>query len=118
MSIENGKQPAFPVDNLEAAFGSQGLSKREWFAGLAMQGMLCNPKNDRDSGDTLAEYSIEYADALLKAIESEPKESAIDMLKAIVSHSNQPEMDDAQFRLFARENAQYVIDSNKGGQNG
>jgi len=40
MATENGKQPAFPVESLGTAFGSVGLSKLEWFAGMAMVGLL------------------------------------------------------------------------------
>jgi len=66
----NGKQPAFPILTSEmGAFGSKGLSKREWFAGLAMQGFLANP-NDCHQGDIpmLCRDSVRYADALLKAL--------------------------------------------------
>ena len=59
--------PAMPiVDNDD--FLEYGLSKREHFAGLAMQGMLC------DSGLKLvhakyAEYAVDMADALLKELD-------------------------------------------------
>lgn len=36
MSIENGKQPAFPNSSLETAFGSTGLSKFENANGWAV----------------------------------------------------------------------------------
>ena len=54
-----------------------GITKREHFAGLAMQGLLSNSKmGDSDLHDSAAEWvadiaetSVEYADALLKELE-------------------------------------------------
>ena len=61
----------------EIKFG--GLTKREYFAGLAMQGIMSNsalvnmelnPKNNlKDS--VLAEYSVRMADLILKELEKE-----------------------------------------------
>jgi hypothetical protein len=70
---ELGNQSASPLLDKDRADGplgcvAVGLTKREHFAVMAMQGLLCNPKNDRDSGSTLAEYSVEYADELLIAL--------------------------------------------------
>ena len=52
-----------------------GLTKREYFAGLAMQGELASQDNDGAWGDEdmdrMACRSILAADALLKALESE-----------------------------------------------
>ena len=36
---EIGALPAFPTSSLEAAFGDKGLTKLEWFMGMAMQGL-------------------------------------------------------------------------------
>jgi len=66
MSTENGKQPAFPTTSEGAAFGCQGLTKMEWLAGMALQG-ICSA----DKGVTYvdaAEFAIKHADALLKAL--------------------------------------------------
>ena len=46
-----------------------GLTKREYFAGLAMQGMI-NDSYDQDF-DLLASNAVEMSNALLKALESE-----------------------------------------------
>lgn len=76
MSAENNEtQPAFPViyDGNVAA----GLTKREYFAGLAMQGMLANNWNEYSERDEdcsfLARAAVNYADALLTSLSGETK---------------------------------------------
>ena len=53
-----------------------GLTKREYFAGLAMQGILANPNgvmnehgNWMRSPESIARMSIKFADELLKQLE-------------------------------------------------
>lgn len=60
-------EPAFPViDPINKAFTKKGLSKREYFAGLAMQGLMSNP----DYGlIDIAKESIAIADRLLEQLE-------------------------------------------------
>ena len=74
---KNGDTPAFATPSVFKEFdkieqGSFGLTKREYFAGLAMQGMLANnsimtaTQFDRKS---LAEDAVWCADELLKQLE-------------------------------------------------
>lgn len=44
------------------------LTKREYFAAMAMQGMLSNHVDFNVYVDNIAAYSVEYADALIKAL--------------------------------------------------
>lgn len=101
-NMENGKQSAFPEiktrqgnkDNMNTGnaygdtFSEGGLTKREYFAAMAMQGMLakssqcvsrdpdvnkesmedCKQKR-RDWIKDVADSSVIFADALLKALE-------------------------------------------------
>lgn len=70
----SAKEPAFPIHLAEGEtwnqlkYGSScGLTKREYFAGLAMQGLLANSAEDelqRGVG-RIAHISVEHADALL-----------------------------------------------------
>jgi hypothetical protein len=70
--MENGNKPAHPI-NKDHVDGRdyKGLTKREYFAGLAMQGILANASQDfsileRD----VAHTSVCMADALLKSLET------------------------------------------------
>lgn len=51
----------------------EGMTLRDWFAGLALQGATSTgglykyPKDPRTYEQYVAEYSYEYADAMLKA---------------------------------------------------
>ena len=67
--MNNGDTPAFPFEG-GANNGQQpydGLTKREYFAGLALQGLLAG-KYTFTGGDDPVTGAIEYADALLKAL--------------------------------------------------
>jgi hypothetical protein len=66
--MENGKQSAFPLDGNHIGHPDTiGLTKREYFAGLAMQGLLA--QDSWASEKVLAENAIIYADELLKQLE-------------------------------------------------
>ena len=92
--MKNGKQPITPsmwtkfgdgADDYqplkdgqktgwEVKFG--GLTKREYFAGLAMQGMISNMKPSSMNGieeipSNIAKWSLHFADELLKQLENE-----------------------------------------------
>jgi hypothetical protein len=43
----------------------QGLTIREHFAGLAMQGIRSNPNNSNNTPEFIAEQSVKIADALI-----------------------------------------------------
>ncbi len=76
--MNNGDSPAFPFPapiqaGVPIAFDEvQGLTKREWFAGMAMQGILANPQIIEGMGDAErkfedgARFSFRWADAMLK----------------------------------------------------
>jgi hypothetical protein len=75
--MNNQDTPAAPIAlyqyvNEDGSFvngGASGLTKREHFAGLAMQGLLAH--YGKRGGDECASYAVEYANALLKALEGE-----------------------------------------------
>lgn len=83
----NGNEAAFPrvtsyehpddFDNFRDVRSDGGLSKREWFAGLAMQGMLAGFATETDIPHqhipvTIASFSVMCADALLAELAKEP----------------------------------------------
>lgn len=74
--MKNSEQPAFPKVKGEhdCQFSSDdlhGLTKREYFAAKAMQGMLANPEiTNHISGFPSTREVVGYADELLKQLES------------------------------------------------
>lgn len=83
--MENSKQPISPTTYTRCGEGNNdfkplkdgektgyeikfgGLTKREYFAGLAMQGLIANQRYPYSSA-RLTEMSVEMADALLNAL--------------------------------------------------
>jgi hypothetical protein len=82
----NGSWPAYPhqalgTDGLPQSEPCPGLTKRELFAAMAMQGLLANPRlpdmqantGERATERVISEQCVEFADALLTALkESQP----------------------------------------------
>ena len=72
------EKPAFPHTEPIVKMGTEfneyhpGLTKRQWFAGKAMQGILANPEVIEGLGDVerryadVAKQSFRCADAMLK----------------------------------------------------
>ena len=73
--MSNGDMPAIPVmDEVEGHGQHYGLTKREHFAGLAMQA-LSNVPEASSNEVRLAQWSVDLADALLEALEEKSNES-------------------------------------------
>lgn len=74
--MENSNQPAFPPNAGWEHPEVKGLTKREYFAGLALQGLLSNPGfierftvNDGYSHwESICEESVELADMVLRKL--------------------------------------------------
>ena len=77
--MNNSDRPAMPIaiDNGDGSINyMHGISKREHFAAMAMQGMLsCTDDGDCEMHSAgvfsghLSRNAVEFADALLKALE-------------------------------------------------
>ena len=72
MSNNNGDTPASPFDRNDSIWQEAGLTKREHFAGLAMQGLLAS--NAMYGGSTekrgaLARDAIAHAEVLLEELD-------------------------------------------------
>ena len=75
----------------------------------------------RDALEAERAFWTASTDSLTKSLEAEKVKNANggefkDMLQQVLNHSNRPEMDDAQFRMFARENINYLLYGNKEGK--
>jgi len=61
--------PAFPCTSDQFAMGFEGMSLRDWFAGLVLPSIVADNESRGISGSSLAEdaadRSYEYADAML-----------------------------------------------------
>jgi hypothetical protein len=75
--MENKNQPVHPTTNWDQLSTGEivhvtdyiGLTKREWFAGMALQGWLASSiTNDIPDKAMAARKSVEYADALLSEL--------------------------------------------------
>lgn len=58
--------PAFPTENAYMVSTQQGMTLRDYFAGRAMQGMLCENSGIRYPTDELANFAYAVADAMMK----------------------------------------------------
>lgn len=73
--MENTEKPAFPSTDGQT-FENDDLTKREYFAGLAMQGLLANGFQNvaGDHTKLIAHLSISCADELLKQLNKSPNQ--------------------------------------------
>ena len=58
----------FYHENYRTSFGKPGLSKREYFAAMAMQGISAKGLFAELEYSDLAEWSVKQADALIEAL--------------------------------------------------
>ena len=71
-TTQNNGGPAFPIPTLEREYWDReqgepnGMSLRDWFAGMALQGALACPASSGKIAD-FASDSYQYADAMLAA---------------------------------------------------
>lgn len=72
--MNNSDKPAMP-QSLKMSdathIHSPGLTKREYFAGLAMQGLLAKHGDDDYEEGKIAEYAINHAEQLLEELEKD-----------------------------------------------
>lgn len=61
--------PTFPT-----AHGSYGLTKRQYLAGIAMQGLLASGDAENEHPHKVACYAVECADFLIRALNGENSE--------------------------------------------
>ena len=70
--MENSNKPSYPVTREVISNAHVGLTKREYFAGLAMQGIMTNNKTEPTIPihfQNIAEDAVRIADELLKQLE-------------------------------------------------
>jgi hypothetical protein len=70
--MKNGKKPAFQtsIGMSNSEMENMGLTKREYFAGLAMQGLATKKPSDHEDDITrIVRTSVLLSDALLEELE-------------------------------------------------
>lgn len=61
-------ESAFPITNTSSEADMRGMSLRDWFAGMAMQGLLSSEdKEDIAVYECVAEMAYRQADAMMEA---------------------------------------------------
>jgi hypothetical protein len=77
----NGNDLAHPVKYLhdEDFFCLGGLTKREWIAARAMQGMLADPYNS-ERFEVIADEAVRAADALIERLSADPVAEGLNLL--------------------------------------
>lgn len=65
--MNQGDQPAFPAEDHRNGMQYGGLTKREYFAIMAMQGLIMSNYSNAECN---ASEAIRHADELLKQLES------------------------------------------------
>lgn len=71
--MTNKNDNAFPAEFSDGSFNS-GLTIREYFAALAMQGNLASCTEAFPKAETIAKMSVEYADALIEELNKAEKQ--------------------------------------------
>jgi hypothetical protein len=66
MEKTNGDDPVTPITGANYRPNTDGLTKREHFAGLAMQGLIA-----ANNWTNISERSVHFADALIFALNKE-----------------------------------------------
>jgi hypothetical protein len=71
MTTKDNGGPAFPVPMFSIGHAKyqseqQGMTLHDWYAGMAMQGIIACPTTEGDH-DALAKWSHEMADAMMAA---------------------------------------------------
>lgn len=66
MATVNDGGPAFPVESTDhAKYGIAGMSLRDWFAGMALQGMLAASDGCGGEYRSTSEQAYRFADAMI-----------------------------------------------------
>lgn len=81
--MSRADDPAFPAklasDYVGAVKRASGLTKREYFAGLAMQALIPNYRTERskEGDEALAFLAVKQAEALLAALSSDSSKEGL-----------------------------------------
>lgn len=72
LNYPNRDQPAFPTSEANAHTYETGLTKREYFAAMAMQGIIATitiGRGEPEFVSLIVESAVKHADALIEELE-------------------------------------------------
>jgi hypothetical protein len=76
----NGNDSAYPSNFAPERYNPEfGLTKRELFAAMAMQGLLADPYSTQEFAD-MASMSVQVADALIERLNADPVAEGLNLL--------------------------------------
>jgi len=58
-------------ESMDLYSDATGLTKREYFAAMAMQGFAAAPEGENTTIEGVAKYSVKWADALIDALNAD-----------------------------------------------
>lgn len=67
--MKNSEEPIYPITNQGTLRNRNGLTKREYFAAMAMQGILANENTGLSSNEVIAKESVKLANLLLTELD-------------------------------------------------
>jgi hypothetical protein len=74
----NGNDAIYPMATEGDGF-SDGLTKRELIAAMAMQGLLATP-GEYEHAKTIAQWAVDQADALIERLSADPVAEGLNLL--------------------------------------
>jgi len=98
--MKNKEKYIYPITN-EVPEGFEGLTKREYFAGLVLQGILAKEGYNFSLYSMIADISVKIADELLERLEFSEEEESIKKIKQCLYGKSVNVSGRLAFALFA-----------------
>jgi hypothetical protein len=75
----NDKAYPFAYEYVQGMVYSDGLTKRELIAAMAMQGLLATP-GEYEHPKTIADWAVDHTDALIERLSADPVAEGVNLL--------------------------------------
>jgi hypothetical protein len=98
--MENKEKYVYPITS-EVSEGFEGLTKREYFSGIVLQGILAKEGCNFSSYSMIADISVKIADELLERLEFSEEQESIKKIKQCLYGKSVNVSGRLAFALFA-----------------